>query len=764
MDEARSLLSYENHNQSEPIALPIAEDWIGKRAGQYRIIGHAGEGGMGVVWAAVRDDGQFERRVAVKFLHGIAPNSLSLDRFLKERDILARLDHPNIARLVDAGLATGFTGGQPYLVLDWVEGKSIDQYVKDSGASIHETLRLFRQVCAAVDYAHRQLVVHRDVKPSNVLVTGNSEVKLLDFGVAKILDAGLSDAQTSTMFRAMTPDYSSPEQVRGEPASTSDDVYSLGVLLYELLARERPYHFSTKTLNEIVAGASWRTPSKPSSKREGLSAELDAIVLKAMHPDRDVRYGSVRELAADIDNYLEGRPVRARPASAWYTARKFIRRNKRITIVAAALVLSVLAGATAFLLQARIVERERALAQSRFSEARRLIDTVIFDIQPKMERLPGATALRVTLLNGTLHYLEELGKNSGNDPAFLRDLIGSYTELARVQGNLAGASVGDKMSAQRSLDSAAKLLRRLLEIDRDGPDSLRAAVRVYMENAQQLMQSGNTSEASRYAALGVTAAEQLDHQRPTAETKRTLANALFTAAGASNSIETYRRSLGLYESLLQQTPGDAALLRDCALVHKSIASIYVDQGKREAMDETRMALDLDTQTLTLDPTDPRAQLDRAIDLSLMANNFADAGNMGNAISYMSQSLEVRQKIFDANPDDVRSLDRLAWAVSTLAVYRSHQNLVNAQTALLRAESLYRTLKSRTELADQSVGSFALVELLLGRLERRLGNTVSSCAHIRESLALFEQYKGMPGAPNLKRKEEAQIEGAACGGH
>ena len=286
-------------------------DRIGERIGPYEILSELGRGGMGQVFLARRADDEFQKKVAIKLVPPGPAREFALERFRSERQISATLEHLNIARLLDGGTTAE---GEPYFVMEYVDGQPLTAYAEERSLSTEERLRLFRVVCEAVHYAHRNLVVHRDIKPSNILVTSDGAPKLLDFGIAKLLDptGATSGGETGTLVRALTPDYASPEQVRGERVSTSSDVYSLGVVLYELLAGRKPYRIETGDPVELVRLVCERDPERPSAVAPKLSRDLDAIVLKAMRKEPEHRYPSVEAFSVDIGRYLGGRPVLAR--------------------------------------------------------------------------------------------------------------------------------------------------------------------------------------------------------------------------------------------------------------------------------------------------------------------------------------------------------------------------------------------------------------------------------------------------------------------
>lgn len=344
-----------------------AADPAGTEVGPYCLQRKLGSGGMGTVWLARRSDGLLDRDVAVKIPHGLWQEAGLAERMVSERQILAALCHPNIARLYDAGIASD---GRPYLALEYIEGQPIDDYCKEHGLSSRARLALFAQVADAVAYAHGKLVVHRDLKPANILVTADGQVRLLDFGIAKLLDRGRAEhtALTQLSGRALTPDYASPEQVRGEPVTVASDVYSLGVVLYELLTGSRPYtphRDSRRALEDAILECDPTRPSDGASTRSlarELRGDLDTIVLKALKKAPHERYVTVNAFADDISRYLCGRPVLARPDSVGYRVARFVGRH-RVGVTIATAVLAAFACATVIALwqaRAAVVQRERA--------------------------------------------------------------------------------------------------------------------------------------------------------------------------------------------------------------------------------------------------------------------------------------------------------------------------------------------------------------------------------------------------------------------
>jgi len=440
--------------------------WTGRRMGPYRIVRPLGRGGMGAVYLAVRDDEQFHKEVAIKTLKFELEGGPAVSRFRHERQILAHLEHPNIARLLDGG-TTEY--GTPYIVLEYVvDGVQITKWCERQQLSIEARLRLFRQVCDAVQYAHQHLVVHRDVKPGNILVTPDGTPKLLDFGIAKLLDAGaaagVQDPPTATNALLMTPDYVSPEQFLGHAVSTATDVYSLGAVLYELLTGQRAHaiqNYDALEIARVVCDTAIRPPSALGNRR--LRGDLDTIVLKAMDKDPSRRYQSVLALSEDIHRHLEGLPIAARPVTSAYRAAKFVRRH-RIGIAATTAVMVSLAVGMA------LAVREARIAQRRFAQVRELANTFLFQFYDQVTPLAGSTAVRSSIVETARKYLDGLSKEVGSDTGLLAELAEAYGRLGDVQGHFGLANLGQMEDARRSYQRGLDLYARIPVTERSPLD------------------------------------------------------------------------------------------------------------------------------------------------------------------------------------------------------------------------------------------------------------------------------------------------------
>jgi serine/threonine protein kinase len=442
----------------EPVSL------AGARIGPYQIVKEIGHGGMGTVYRAVRADDEYRKQVAIKVVRGGLGDEFRVHRFRAERQILANLDHANVARLLDGGTTED---GRPYVVMEYIEGQSIDEYCDQRKLAVAERLNLFRTVCSAVAYAHQRLVIHRDLKPANILVTKDGQPKLLDFGIAKILDPHDSVAeQTVTVMRLMTPEYASPEQVRGEPITTASDVYSLGIVLYGLLTGRRPYGRASRAPRDVVQAVIETEPEKPSaaitradtataeivSETRGevpeklqhrLRGDLDNIVLKALRKEPERRYASVEQFSEDIRRHLEGLPVSARPDTFFYRSSKFVRRHKASVAAGIIVLLTLVVGLAVTVHETLIARAERVKAEQRFNDVRKLANSLLFEVHDAIQTLPGATPARKLIVDRALQYLDALAKEAKGDLSLQQELGAAYEKVGDVQGGFRSSNLGD---------------------------------------------------------------------------------------------------------------------------------------------------------------------------------------------------------------------------------------------------------------------------------------------------------------------------------
>jgi len=513
-----------------PAAALLEAPGLSTHMGPYRIVGELGEGGMGVVLLGERDDGQFRLQVAIKLLQGGVLSGDLLRRFSAERQILASLDHPNIARLLDGGVTPE---GRPYLVMEYVQGLPLDRYCDRNRLSVTERLRLFCQVCRAVHHAHRNLVVHRDLKPSNILVTGEGVPKLLDFGIAKLLDpaaAGLTGPLTRTGLRLMTPEYSSPEQVRGEGVTTANDIWTLGVILYELLTGHRPFALEGRSpaecerilLNQdpprpstVVLrpggrpGDRWEDASphagarargtSPERLRRALSGELDRIVLMALRKEPERRYASAEQMAQDVERHLNGEPVLAHGDARLYRLGKFVRRHRVETAAGVLLAASLLAGAVVSTRQAALVRVERDRAE-----------TALLQAEDALGRSEDVTTFLLGLFEASSP--DDARGDTVRAGELLRrglEQVDALADRPEVQGRLLDA-VGRVYGRLGEYGRARPLLERALATQLIAHGELHPEVVLAMENLASLVRaSGRYEEAEGFFREALETAERV---------------------------------------------------------------------------------------------------------------------------------------------------------------------------------------------------------------------------------------------------------------
>jgi serine/threonine protein kinase len=487
LDEHR-VLAQEGFLENRRWALPNSAGLAGQTLGPYTLFSQIGQGGMGSVWLARRSDGRFERQAAVKFLNIALAGRATEERFKREGSILGRLTHPHIAELLDAGISSD---GQPYLILEYVDGSTIDQYCDQHRLDLEARVRLFLDVLAAVAHAHANLVVHRDIKPSNVLVTASGEVKLLDFGIAKLLQGeGQSGAATLLTHEggsALTPQYAAPEQLTSRPVTTATDVYALGVLLYLLLSGRHPAGSGLRSPAELVKAVlereaprasdpttadnikliAERRDATPDKLRRQLRGDLDTIVGKALKKDPQERYASVTGFADDLQRYLKHEPISARPDTLAYRAAKFLRRNRTsvaLTTIAVALVIGSLS--TGLL----IANRERKIAEQRFAQVRQLANKFI-DLDARIRGLQGSTKVRMQMVSDSLQYLRSLESKGDVDKDLALDIAFAYVRVAHAQGDPTSPNLGQFAEAKESLSQASRFVDPVLA---DDPKNRRA--------------------------------------------------------------------------------------------------------------------------------------------------------------------------------------------------------------------------------------------------------------------------------------------------
>jgi non-specific serine/threonine protein kinase/serine/threonine-protein kinase len=657
---------------------------VGRTVGRYRIVREVGRGGMGAVYLAERADGEFEQRVALKVVRrGFADPELGR-RFLRERQILATLNHENVARLLDGGVSAD---GEPFFVMEFVEGARIDDYCEGRNLPAAARLRLFLKVCDAVAYAHQRLVVHRDIKPSNVLVTEDGTPKLLDFGIAKLLDVEHADEQTRTEHRAFTPDYASPEQVAGgQPITTISDVYSLGRLLRSLLqgaGAQRARRARRPEGWRADGGGEGRTvatnlPTRPEGGGEDTAhrlygAELRNIVLMATREDPARRYQSVAQLAEDVRRYLAGLPVRAQPDALAYRAGKFVRRNRAAVTAAALVALALVVGLAVALWQAGVARRERDRAERRFADVRQLSNALLTDIAPKIENLQGATSARQAVVTQSLKYLDTLAQETGDDPQLQSELATAYEKVGDIQGNPTNPNLGDLEGAIASYEKALKMRMRLLENDPNDFDQRRLLAANHAGLGNLHAQANELEESRRQTDTALSIYEKLAAERPAShELIFALAQTTYEAGDARKDISKYpeaiayfRKALDLLAPLLRSDPNNVQYLKlagDC--YSKMGNSLSWNGQQKEAEAETQKAIQIYESLAAAHPNDVGVS-NGLWKTYWMASSTYEEQDDPLSHEYALKALKVIQAVAEKDPSNSEARQDVARTLSTL---------------------------------------------------------------------------------------------------
>jgi eukaryotic-like serine/threonine-protein kinase len=735
----------------EATNVPRAADLSGTRIGSFQLNDIIGRGGMSIVYAAARVEGEFSQRVAVKIIDAPLRTRDVLERVRAERQILADLAHPHIVTLMDAGVTPS---GQAYLVMEYVDGIPIHRFVAERGQSLHQRIQLFQQLCGALQYAHEHGVVHRDLKPANVLVTGDGVVKILDFGIAKVLGAsGAGGNVTATGApQPLTPNYASPEQLRGVAVTTASDIYALGVILYEMLSGTRPYETADKPLDEIMHLVLEREPGRPSAvigpvslsyPRHVLRGDLDAIVLKALAKDPARRYASARELSDDLARHIARRPVAAREPGLGYIVSTLARRYRAAFMAVAVAVVALVAALAISLYETTMARAERNRATQRFDEVRQLAHALIFKIHDEVAPLPGSTPVRKTIVTEALTYLERLSREASGDATLRLELARAYHRIGDVQGKQSVANLGDRAGAHASYQKGIDLLR---SSSRDPINREATLELAYLEISLATVASieGATDVARSAAAAAIAHAALLEKRNARdAEAKRLLGSAHFQLAILQphpDALAEWNRTADIFKALLVENPSDNAARRNVALVEKYLGNYFEIESKySEALRHFAAALDLDEQRLAADRTNRSTQSDVSVDLSSVA--FADEhlGKLGEALQIFQRCVAMREALAAADPKDVRVQFQLSLAYQRMASLQLQ--LGHAAEAAASARRAVAFVRPQSSVDSESSRRLAMNLLVLGQAETAAGRQRAGCGAYREAQAVLSSIRG-----------------------
>jgi serine/threonine protein kinase len=745
---------------------------VGRRVGPYQIVEEIGAGGMGEVYRAFRADDQYRKQVAIKLVRAGQDSGFVVSRFKNERQILASLDHPNIARLHDGGTTED---GLPYFVMELIEGQPIDQYCAQRQLSVPERLKLFMQVCSAVQYAHQRLIIHRDIKPGNILVASDGTPKLLDFGIAKILDpeavTGQVDA-TLTVFRVLTPGYASPKQVKGEPITTASDVYSLGVVLYELLTGHHPYRQANSTPQEIARAVCEVEPERPSTAvrrmetreedrdSQGPSAaakifdsatgkrgkllrgDLDNIVLMALRKDPQRRYASVEQFAEDIRRHLENRPVLARKDTLGYRTSKFITRHKA-GIVAVIAVMTILLVAMAITVkQARIARQERARAEQHFNDVRKLANSLMFEIHDSIQNMPGATATRKLLLERALEYLDSLAKEASGDVSLQRELAAAYLRIGSLQGSTVDASMGQTNDALASFKKAVAIREAVTKADPSNvSDQLSLAIAQH--SLGRMLDGAGQPGAREHAEQALAITERLEklgnatvalgHERSIEY--ELLSDLQLESGDQAGAVDSAKKSLAITLDLFKANPQDRKQQHGAAIENVKVGIALSQMGSRaEALPFFHLGLDL-FESLAKDKTDARSIRELAVANYFYAGTLMMNGDMAGALAANQRALAIIDPLAKADPQNATLQLDLAGGYRAMGMSLViADRYTEGEVILRRSIQIYEEALVHDPADQQAPHYVGISEIFLGEALARTGKTEAALASYQKGVA------------------------------
>jgi tetratricopeptide (TPR) repeat protein len=724
----------------------------GRRFGVWQAIRLLGRGGMGEVWLAQRADGEHEQQAALKILSPYLAAPDSLKRFRRERQLLARLEHPNIARLLDGGMSPQ---GEPYLVMEYVEGVRLDLYCEEQKLPVRSRLELMLKVCAAVNSAHQYLVVHRDLKPANILVTSEGEPKLLDFGIAKVLDNDATLEHTANTNVFLTPMYASPEILRGEPATVASDVYSLGVVLYELLAGRRPFDSAKLGPAGLVQAVTGTEAAPP-----GAEGDLDSITLKALAKHPEDRYGSAAQFADDIRRYLDGLPVAAVARSPLYVARKFVRRNRAAVVAAGVLLLSLAAGLAGTLWQARVARQERATAEQRFNDARKLANYLLFDLYDSLGKVPGTLPMQADMARRALQYLDRLAATKNTDPVLREELAEGYLKLGTVFGHRGlGDRLGDTAQAIASDRKALAIAEPLVKEQPGNVEARRTLAGIEGQLGSALSMAGQFDEAYNWLRKAAEAFEQIAAANPQdVRSLRDAGTAWYSYGKVLSEKSGYisfnsdaplahlRKSVGEFEAALHEDAANPETIKLLAASYEAIGRIESTPNPSEGIKAYTTALELLARLPAPEQQTADVRQLRAMMLVHVGWDQGQLNDFNAGIASLDEARPVLDELAAADPENVGAAFRRVDAYRSLGMIHGY--------AGHKPESL-ENLRKAVEILDWVVArdtANTMYPLIHAELQGRVANLLVDAGREAEarvyaepSVAYFRKLGDSPDA-------------------
>ncbi|MED5622316.1 serine/threonine protein kinase [Ideonella sp. BN130291] len=742
------------------------QSWIGRRLGAYRLLSLLGSGGMGQVYLAERADGHYQQRVAVKLLREGVVQPQAVARFTAERQILASLDHPHLAKVLDGGVSEE---GVPYFVMEAVDGEPLDLHCHANALPLPERLKLFRTVCQVVHYAHSKGVVHRDLKPANILVTAEGVVKLVDFGIAKrIASAGPG---TATRQRVMTLEYASPEQVRGDPVTPASDVFSLGVVLYRLLTNALPYPAeATHSDYELGRAICDTEPVRPSDStghrlRRQLKGDLDAVVLKALRKEPQHRYASAEALSDDIFRHLEGLPVHARRHALSYRAGRLVLRHRAVFGAVLLANLALVAGLSIAAYEGVEARRQKERAERHFASVRKLANVLIFEVHDAIKDLAGATGARKLAVERALEYLQDLSADAARDPALALEIGTGYRKVGEIQGRAHVANLGDaagaRASYQRARDALAPVLGQVPRTDPLYHASLLELIRVDEFEAALLVSLGRLEEARQRVQAAQARSTELAALRPAdpyngyrqALQYANQAALLLSAQDFAGYVAASDQALALLTTARQALPQDTDVVW-------AMASILNERGlslmqRSDDRDTGQRAIEVLRRSVALWEQLQRGHPENAFferNVASGRNNIGEAlimaGQPAQAITELRTAMQLTETLARKDPADVQL--KVYQAISAINLGRAQ--LAQGQAAPAR-QTIAGALGALQALPDTALAEpYAKSYLALGHYTLGLAQGADAatrpqgCDSHRRALQILQPLQRDPGIP------------------
>jgi serine/threonine protein kinase len=709
-----------------------------RRLGPYEVESLLGRGGMGAVYLAHRADGQYEKKVAIKIVDLPLATEVFFDRFRQERQILAGLDHPNIARLLDGGVSDD---GILFLVMEYVNGTPIDRFCETNGLPADARLRLFLPVCAAVQFAHQNLVVHRDLKPDNVLVSEDGVPHLLDFGTAKLISQDTTvqaSGLTREGFLSFTPEYASPEQVLGRPVATTTDTYSLGVLLYRILTGKLPYRlndFSAEEMIHIICDGSINRPT--STDGTFPNADLEAILEKSLRKEPDQRYPTAEQFATDIQAYLDDKPVLARRGNLQYRAAKYVRRHRLGIAFAAVLTITLVAGMAGVLWQAHLARLAERSSQASADDLSRLSDNLLSELDDTIKQLPGSTGAQQVLVGHVLEHLDRMAQDHRGSAVTQISLVHAFVRLSNLQANPYEQNLGDTAGALRNLDKALKIAEPLARSRPHDPDVLLALARAQDARGEILSVTSDIAGAAQslqasvktYEEVLATPAKSPALYFEAGDVIDTLGDVMGQDTGladAAAALENYRRSIDFDHRALALDPSFTRARRGLITMQMKVGNVELDTAPAAALADFQASI----SRLDALPAADQSRLDltrmRALLLRKQAFALSELGRYTECWLLYGQSDAIYRRIAAADPRDVRSRTDLVRLLNnetssaetamdpTLAPHERSAAARAKQLESIRADILRQAIQSNPHDATLTQES-ATVTILLDSL-------------------------------------------------